>query len=142
MFVGEYEYKIDNKGRLPLPPKFRKEIEDGLFLTMIADNCITAFTKTDWSKLTANQAPTSLFMTDKERQLNRFIFGNAHEVVIDNQGRIALPAILREKCGLTDTVIVAGINNSFEIWNPVHRGKIMLSPDEARQLMNTLEGKK
>jgi MraZ protein len=142
MFVGEYEYKIDNKGRLPLPPKFRKEIEDGLFLTMIADNCITAFTKADWTKLTANQAPTGLFMTDKERQLNRFIFGNAHDVVIDNQGRIALPAILREKCGLTDTVIVAGNNNSFEIWNPVQRGKIMLTPDEARQLMNTIEGKK
>jgi DNA-binding transcriptional regulator/RsmH inhibitor MraZ len=62
--------------------------------------------------------------------------------VIDNQGRIALPAILREKCGLTDTVIVAGNNNSFEIWNPVQRGKIMLTPDEARQLMNTIEGKK
>ena len=37
MFVGEYEYKVDNKGRLPLPPRFRREIEDGLVLTMVAD---------------------------------------------------------------------------------------------------------
>lgn len=142
MFVGEYEYKIDNKGRLPLPPKFRKEIDDGLMLTIIADDCITAFTRADWTRLTANQAPSGLFMTEKERQLNRFIYGNAHEVSIDNQGRIALPAILRDKCGLTDAVIVAGTSNSFEIWNPSRRAQIMISPDEARQIMNTVEGKK
>ena len=68
MFVGEYEYKVDNKGRLPLPPNFRKEIEDGLVLTMVADNCITAYTRADWSKMTANQAPTSFLVSDNERK--------------------------------------------------------------------------
>ena len=142
MFVGEYEYKIDNKGRLPLPPKFRKEIEDGIVLTLSADNCITAYNRADWVRLAASQAPTGFFMNEKERQLNRFIFGNAHEVVIDNQGRIALPTILREKCGLSDTAVVTGMNNSFEIWNPARRQQTMLSPDDARQLMNTIEGNK
>jgi division/cell wall cluster transcriptional repressor MraZ len=81
-------------------------------------------------------------MTEKERLLNRFIFGNAHEVTIDNQGRIALPAILKEKCGLTDAANVVGMYNSFEIWNPARRQQTTLSPDEARQLMNTIEGNK
>jgi len=139
MFVGEYEYKIDNKGRLPLPPKFRKEIEDGLVLTRTADNCITAYTKVDWAKLATNQAPTGFLMTDKERALNRFIFSNANDISIDNQGRIALPVALREKCNITDSAIVAGINNYFEIWQPEAFKKFMPSSEEAWQLMNNME---
>ena len=68
MFVGEYEYKVDNKGRLPLPPKFRKDMEDGLVLTMVADNCITAYTKADWAKMTANAAPTGFFISDRRKE--------------------------------------------------------------------------
>ncbi|MGA2158340.1 MAG: division/cell wall cluster transcriptional repressor MraZ [Dehalococcoidia bacterium] len=142
MFVGEYEYKVDNKGRLPLPPKFRKDIDDGLMLTMVADNCITAYTKDDWAKMTANQAPTGFLMSDKERKVNRFIFSNANEVTIDNQGRIALPSALRERCGISGSATIAGVNNYFEIWNPAHLKKEKISSDDARQIMDFLEERK
>ncbi|MBN1374644.1 MAG: division/cell wall cluster transcriptional repressor MraZ [Dehalococcoidia bacterium] len=142
MFVGQYEYKVDNKGRLPLPPKFRKEMDDGLVLTMVADNCITAYTKADWAKMTANAAPTGFLVSDNTRKLNRFIYSNANEVSIDNQGRIALPSTLREKCGISDTAVIAGINNCFEIWTPSTWNKEQLSTDEARQLMDKLEERK
>ena len=142
MFVGEYEYKVDNKGRLPLPPKFRKEMEDGLVLTMGSDSCINAYTKADWAKITANAAPTGFLATESSRRLNRFIYGNANEVSIDNQGRIALPASLRERCGISDTAIIAGINNYFEIWSPAGWKNEMPSADEARQLMERLEERK
>jgi len=117
MFLGKHEYKVDNKGRLPLPPKFRKDIADGLILTMIADDCITAYTKEDFEKMTANQVPGSFSMSDDQRRVNRHIFSNAEEVSIDNQGRIALPANLRERCGITSNAVILGISNCFEIWN-------------------------
>ena len=142
MFVGEYPYRVDNKGRLPLPPRFRKELEDGLVLTLGPDNCIMAYPKADWIKMTVNQAPTNFLSSDKERKINRFLFSNANEVSVDNQGRIALPSSLREKCGIGDNVIINGLNNSFEIWNPAQWQKESLSANEARQLMEVLEERK
>jgi MraZ protein len=142
MFVGEYEYKVDNKGRLPLPPRFRKELEDELVLTLSPDNCIAAYPKADWVKMTANQAPANLLSSDKERKINRFLFSNAHEVSVDNQGRIALPSALREKCGIGDRAIVNGLNTSFEIWNPARLEKERPTADDARQLMEMLEERK
>ena len=142
MFVGEYEYKVDNKGRLPLPPRFRKELEDGLVLTLGPDNCIMAYPKGDWIKMTANQAPTNFLSSDKERKINRFLFSNANEVSLDNQGRIALPSALREKCGIGDTAIINGFNTSFEIWDPAKAENENLTATEARQLMEVLEERK
>jgi len=142
MFVGEYEYKVDNKGRLPLPPRFRKELEDGLVLTMGTDNCITAYPKSDWLKMTANQAPAKFLSSDKERRINRFIFANAHEVSLDNQGRIALPSTLQQRCGITDSAMVDGVNTYFEIWDPAQLEKERLSVADARQLMDILEERK
>jgi MraZ protein len=142
MFVGEYEYKVDNKGRIPLPPRFRREIEDGLVLTIGADSCVVAYTRADWSKMTANQAPTSFLVSDKERRINRFLFSNANEVNIDNQGRIALSATLRERCSISDAAVVVGTNNCFEIWNPGQWQKERPSADDARQLMEILEERK
>lgn len=142
MFSGEYEYKVDNKGRLPLPPRFRKEIDDGLVLTMIADNCITAYTKNDWARMTSNQAPSNFLMSDKQRKVNRFIFSNANEVTIDNQGRIALPSLLRTRCSIGDSAVIAGINTYFEIWNYDEWQKQRLSADDARQYVEILEERK
>jgi MraZ protein len=142
MIVGEYEYRVDNKGRLPLPPRFRKELEDGLVLTLGPDNCIMAYPKADWIKMTANQAPTNFLSSDKERKINRFLFSNANEVSVDNQGRIALPSSLREKCGIGDNALINGLNSSFEIWNPAQFKKESLTANEARQLMEVLEERK
>jgi division/cell wall cluster transcriptional repressor MraZ len=117
-------------------------MEDGLFLTMIADNCITAYTKADWAKMTANAAPTSFFVSEDERKLNRFIYSNANDVSIDNQGRIALPSSLRERCGISDTAIITGVNNYFEIWAPTGLKNEQPSADEARQLVDKLRERK
>jgi MraZ protein len=140
MFVGEYEYKVDNKGRLPLPPKFRKEIDDGLMLTMGADSCITAYTKNDWATLTQGQTQTTFLASEDQRKLNRFIFANANEASIDNQGRIALPPTLRERCGISNEVVIAGTNNSFEIWSPASWQSQKISADSARELMDKMGG--
>jgi MraZ protein len=142
MFLGIHEYKVDNKGRLPLPPKFRKDIADGLVLTMIADDCITVYTKEDFDKMTSNQLPNSFSMSDDQRRVNRHIFSNANEVSIDNQGRIALPANLRERCGIASEAVILGVSNYFEIWNAEGYEKEQISAGEARQRMNAMEERK
>ena len=106
------------------------------------DNCIVAYPKADWIKMTANQAPTNFLSSDKERKINRFLFSNANEVSVDKQGRIALPSSLREKCGIGDNAIINGLNSSFEIWNPAQLEKESLTANEARQLMEVLEERK
>ena len=141
MFVGEYEYKVDNKGRLPLPPKFRKEIEESVMLTTGADNCIIAYTKDEFAKLTQSQTQTSLVSSEDQRKFNRYIFSNTQEAAVDNQGRIALPSGLRERYGISDEAAVVGVNNSFEIWNPGNWQSQKMSIEDASALINRMGSK-
>lgn len=118
MFFGEFEYKIDQKGRVPLPPKIRKELKDGLVLTPGIEKCIVAYPLAEWKKLATSLTSGSVTPA-KLRSLNRAIFATAFGASIDGQGRIALPAPLREHAEIVDEVIIAGANAYLEIWNKV-----------------------
>ncbi|MBM4447402.1 MAG: division/cell wall cluster transcriptional repressor MraZ [Chloroflexi bacterium] len=118
MFLGEYEYKVDNKGRLPLPPKFREELRGELVLTKGLERCIVIYPADEWHKvadtLSAQAVPSSKFRT-----MNRAMFGTAYGLSLDGQGRIALPSTLRNRVEIGDTAVVVGANNCIEIWNPI-----------------------
>ena len=115
MFYGEFDYKVDEKGRIPIPPRFRNVLKD-LVLTAGAEKCITAYTLTEWKKIAALLTGSSLTRS-KIRKLNRVLFATAFSTRIDGQGRIALPAPLREHAGITDEVVIAGANTYLEIWD-------------------------
>ena len=116
MFYGEFDYKVDEKGRIPIPPRFRNFLKDGVVLTPGADKCITAYTLPEWKKLAATLTSSSLTRS-KMRRLNRVFFATAFNTKVDGQGRIAIPAPLREHAEIVDEVVVAGVNISFEISN-------------------------
>jgi MraZ protein len=116
MFLGEFEYKLDDKGRVPVPPKFRRVLKEGLILTPGVEKCITAYTPPEWKKL-ADSLTTGSVTSSKLRRLNRAIFATAFNLNIDGQGRIALPVPLRQHAGIEDEVIVVGVNTCFELWN-------------------------
>jgi len=117
MFFGEFEYKIDEKGRVPIPPKFRKElVREEVVLTQVVDNCITAYPLSEW-KMVANSLTTGPIPRDKLRRLNRAIFAAAFSLSIDGQGRISLPVPLRQRVGIENEVVIAGANTYFEIWD-------------------------
>ena len=118
MFLSEYEYKVDNKGRLPLPPKFRQELRDGLALTKGTEKCITVYPIAEWQKLAKNLAAQTALTRSKQRMLNRSFFGTASSIMLDGQGRIALPPVLRHHAEIEDTVAIIGCNNYIELWNP------------------------
>ena len=117
MFLGEYEYKVDNKGRLPLPPKFRQELMGDLVLTKGLEKCIVVYPAEEWHKV-ADTLSAKALPSSKVRTMNRAMFGTAFSLTLDGQGRIALPAALRNVVAITDTAFVVGANNCVEIWNP------------------------
>jgi len=139
MFLGEYEYRIDNKGRLPLPPKFRQELRDGLVLTRGAEEFIALYPSSEWQKLADSLASRNM-TPSKLRKLNRIIFGAAFSLTLDGQGRIALPSSLREYAQIIDAATIIGANNCIELWNPNQWNSEKVSAEEqAWQIIESLE---
>ena len=139
MFFGEFEYKIDEKGRVPLPPRFRQSLREGVVLTPGIEECITAYPLPEWKKVAA-ALTTGSITRSKLRKLNRAIFATAFHLNLDGQGRITLPAPLREYAEIEDDVIVAGANNYLEIWGKDRWLKEKaVSLEQAWQIIESLE---
>ncbi len=139
MFFGEFNYKLDEKGRLAIPPRFRKELKDGVVLAPGAEKCINAYTLSEWKKMAATLTGGSL-TPSKLRRLNRAVFATAFNVNTDGQGRIALPIPLREYAEIIDEVVVAGANNYLEIWNKVlWEEEKSVSQEQSWQIIESLE---
>ncbi len=141
MFLGEFEYRVDDKGRVPLPPRFRANLKDGLVLTSGVEKCITAYPISEWKKL-ADSLTGSPLVHSKMRQLNRALFATAFYLNIDGQGRISLPAPLREHAEIMDEVVVVGANNYLEIWNSVcWEEEKAASREQAWQIIESMENR-
>jgi len=139
MFFGEFEYKIDEKGRVPIPPRFRRELKEGVVLTPGIENCITAYPLSEWKKLAATLTTGSV-TPSKLRRLNRAIFATAFSLNIDGQGRIALPIPLRQSAGIEDEVVIAGANNYLELWNKEQwEAEKATSQEQTWQIIESLE---
>ena len=116
MFLGEYEHTVDDKGRMAIPAKFRAGLAEGLVVTRGFDQNLLVYPMTVWRELAAriNALPMA---QPAARNLRRLLFGSAADVEIDKQGRILLPANLREYAGITGEAVVAGLDTFIEIWS-------------------------
>jgi len=116
MFIGEYNHTIDEKGRMAIPAKMRGQLLDGAVVTRGLDGCLFVYTKSEWEKLAEKLA--NLPLTDaNSRAFARLMLAGAMDVEFDKQGRILLPAYLREFANLKSKTIVAGLYSRIEIWN-------------------------
>lgn len=139
MFFGEFNYKIDEKGRVPLPPRFRKELKDGVVLSPGVEKCINVYPLSEWKKLAGTLTGGPL-TRDKLRKLNRAIFATAFSVNMDGQGRVALPVPLREYTEIVEDVVIVGANTYLEIWNQVlWEEEKATSQEQAWQIIESLE---
>ena len=139
MFFGEYEYKLDQKGRVPIPPRFKRDFKDGMVLIPGIEPCITAYTPPEWKKL-STEVTTGSVNRSKLRKLNRALFASAFYVNLDGQGRVALPVPLREYAGIEEEVVVAGANAYLELWNKGQWAEEKASSQEqAWQIIESLE---
>lgn len=116
MFLGEYEYKVDAKGRVPLPPKFRKHFAEGIVLNLGPDGQIDGYTQEGWNT-NAEQLNFGPIKRNKQREFTRAYFSSAFDLELDSQGRIMLPPALRDGAGIKDSLVVIGVNEYIEIWS-------------------------
>ena len=120
MLIGEYTHTIDDKNRMSLPVKFRKEMGKKIIITPGLDQCLFIFTVKEWAKVTkrlSNSESDLSFLQADKRSFNRFMFGRAAEVEVDSIGRILLPLFLKERINLKNQAVVIGVEDRVEVWN-------------------------
>jgi MraZ protein len=116
MLIGEYTHSIDDKNRISLPAKFRKEVGKKVVLTHGLDNCLFLYSFSEWEKISEKLASLSMGQADT-RGFNRFILAGATEVEIDGAGRILIPEYLKKFAQIDETVVFTGVHNRIELWN-------------------------
>lgn len=117
MLLGQYEHSLDDKGRLTLPADYAGDLAAGVVMTYGIEKCIYLFPQAEFEKI--SDRVRKLDLTDtKARKLKRRLFTRAHAVQPDRQRRIIVPQWLRQHAGITDRVILAGMDTWVEIWSP------------------------
>lgn len=117
MFLGEFAHQIDGKGRLTIPAKFRGELAYGLVLTRGIDRCLVVYPLVQWRAL-AEKISGLPQSNENARLLARLVFSGATDCVPDGQGRVLIPAYLRQYAELDQDVVVIGLNDYLEVWGP------------------------
>lgn len=115
MLIGEFKHTLDDKNRVSLPSKFRKEVGKKIIVTHGLDNCLFLYTLKDWEKIAEQFSSLSVGQSET-RAFNRYMLGSASEVLVDSAGRILIPENLKEVVGLKNKVVFAGLYNRIEIW--------------------------
>ena len=115
MFTGTHTPKLDDKGRLFLPAKFREEMKEGLVITRGQDRSLEIRTAAAFEDFSNRMRDTT---DPRKRAYNRMLFALAHETVPDKQGRISLTPELREYAGLDRECVVIGVRTKLEVWKP------------------------
>lgn len=116
-FLGRYDYAMDDRGRVPVPPRYRDLLARGAMLNQGPDPCLRLFTQESFD----NQAQlyTSLPSIQREGRMTRLaFFSNSFSVELDKQGRILIPAPLRTYARLEGNVVISGAGEWLGIWNP------------------------
>ena len=116
MFLGTHQPRLDEKGRLFLPAKYREELAGGVVITKGQDRCLFVWPREEFARITEKlrNAP----VTDKaSRDYSRVLFSGASDELPDRQGRITVPAALRAYAGLQRDCVVIGANTRLEIWD-------------------------
>lgn len=138
-FTGEYRYSLDNKGRINIPSKFRSALSklsnENFVITKGMDSCIVAYPLEEWQIRVESGLRELSSTSSKNRKLVRSITRFANTVKLDAQGRIQITPNLKEYADLEKEVIIIGVVNKIEIWNPVNLSKMEdITPDDFDEL--------
>lgn len=115
-FTGEYQHTIDDKGRITLPASFRPELERGVVVTRGLDGCLFLYPQEEWDKVVAKIKEMPLTDLNVRKFIRHFVSG-ASPSQPDKQGRILLPAYLREYAQIETDAVITGSLSWLEIWN-------------------------
>lgn len=116
MFLGTHTPKLDEKGRLALPAKYRDDLAGGLMITKGQDHCLYVFPRAEFEQL-ARKVAEAPFTNETVRAYQRYLFAGTDEQHPDTQGRIAITPELRRYAGLAKECVVIGAITRLEIWD-------------------------
>lgn len=116
MFLGTYAPKLDDKGRIILPAKFRDELSSGMVVTRGQERCLYVFSEREFENIQDKVRQASL-TSKQNRDFLRLFLSGANQEVPDSQNRVTIPANLREYAGLGRELTVIGAGDRAEIWN-------------------------
>jgi MraZ protein len=115
MFLGQYERSLDDKSRLAIPAELRSGLGTGAVMTRSFDTCLCIYPAAKWETL-ARAIDDLPQVRSEVRVLARSLFGGAIPCEFDRQGRVTVPAFLREHAGINGDAIIVGVNSRVEIW--------------------------
>ncbi|MBH1941359.1 division/cell wall cluster transcriptional repressor MraZ [Mobilitalea sibirica] len=115
MFMGEFNHSIDAKGRIIIPSKFRDDLGEDFVITLGLDGCLFVYPNKEWQIFV--EKLMTLPGTKEARKLQRYFMAGAAACETDKQGRILIPAKLRESASLDKDIVFVGVLNKIEIWN-------------------------
>jgi MraZ protein len=116
MFIGEYNHTIDNKSRVIIPSKIRDSLGMKFIMTKGLDHCLFVYPQEEWNIFENKLKKLPLTQKDA-RAFVRFFFAGAVECEVDKQGRVLIPANLREHAKLKTDAVIIGVSNRLEIWD-------------------------
>jgi MraZ protein len=116
VFLGTHSPRLDDKGRLFLPARFRDELSEGVVITKGQERCLFVFRRADFAAQGQALAAAPL-SARKARDYARMFFASAFDDTPDRQGRVTIPPQLRTYAGLRHECVVIGANTRLEIWD-------------------------
>ena len=116
MFIGTYYNKIDEKGRLRMPPKFKEELGCNYFISKGDHGCLYILSKSAFEELSRKIRAIN-FSDNDSKKFQRAFFSSADSVEEDNQGRFLIPQSLREYAAIAKEAVVIGSGDRIEIWS-------------------------
>lgn len=116
MFLGTHTPRLDEKGRFFLPAKFREQLADGLVITRGQERCLYVFPMAEFERVAASMKSSPMSVRAARDYMRVFLSGASDEVP-DRQGRVTIPANLREYAGLDRECTVIGAGSRIEVWD-------------------------
>jgi len=139
VFTGEYRHTVDDKGRIAVPSKFRAQLDDGAVVSRWLDACLAIHTKSGWDALAEKVARLPI-ADPASRLFQRYVFAGAFEADLDRQGRVVVPAYLRDWAGLAGEAVIVGSRDHAEIWAPARWDDYRQALEDPDQLAQALDG--
>ena len=128
MLVGTFEHRLDVKGRLVIPARFREELGSSVVASFGIDRCVSVYSQRSWESI-LERLHNLPYSKGKTRDLVRVLLASAHEVPIDPAGSILLPQSLRDQAGIEQEVSLNGVLDHIEVWDSekwnTYRARVM-----------------
>lgn len=116
MFIGEYIHSVDDKKRLSVPAKFRKDLGKKGVITLGLNKCLSLYPTKEWNMFAEKLSKLSMGKSE-DRGFSRAMLSGAFEVEIDSIGRIVIPEALKDYAGLKEKVVLTGVYDRVELWD-------------------------